>query len=98
MEEKYIPLPIQFILGYLSVLNLPFTILKIQGYTLLTVQFLAYIGPTYLSINSCFLPRLVRLNLSGLDTGPEGEWTVSLPAVGSLEEASESPPSRSALH
>lgn len=44
------------------------------------------------------LPRLGLLNLSGLDPPPSGEWTWSLPAGVSLDEASESTPSRSALH
>lgn len=43
-------------------------------------------------------PRLGRPNLSGLDPPPSGEWTWSLPAGVSLDEASESTPSRSALH
>lgn len=43
-------------------------------------------------------PRLGLLNRSGLEPAPSGECTASLPAGGSLEEASESAPSRSALH
>lgn len=46
----------------------------------------------------CFSPRLGLLNLSGLEPAPSGEWTASLPAGGSLDEASESAPSRSVLH
>lgn len=45
-----------------------------------------------------FLPRLGLLNLSGLEPPPSGEWTASRPAGGSLDEASESAPSLSALH
>lgn len=44
------------------------------------------------------LPRLLLLNFSGLAAFPSGECTESLPVVGSQEDASESPPSRSTLH
>lgn len=43
-------------------------------------------------------PRLGLLNLSGLEPPPSGDWAWSLPAGVSLDEASESAPSRSTLH
>lgn len=58
---------------------------------------LVHIGPKLKNRQKCFLPRLGLLNLSGLVPAPSGEWTASLPAGVSLDEASESAPSRS-LH